>query len=81
MQPPWRAATGGSPPPNASALAQRCFAAALRQALADGDAAALPPDGLLAFARRAEGADWAEAAAGEAAFRGSMAELPPASRR
>jgi hypothetical protein len=58
-----------------AALARRCFAAALGEALAAEDAAAVPPDAVEAFAARARATDWEAAAAGEAAFAGSIADL------
>jgi hypothetical protein len=58
-----------------AALARHCFGAALRQALGPDDAAALPPDAAEALAARACLTDWEAAAAGEAAFAGSTADL------
>jgi hypothetical protein len=62
-------------PDERAALARRCFAAALGEALAAEDAAAVPPGAAEAFAARARATDWQAAAAGEAAFAGSIAEL------
>jgi hypothetical protein len=58
-----------------AALARRCFAAALGEALAAEDAAAVPPEAAEVFAARARATDWDAAAAGEAAFAGSTADL------
>jgi hypothetical protein len=58
-----------------AALARRCFAAALGEALAAEDAAAVPPDATEALAARARATDWEAAASGEAAFAGSVADL------
>jgi hypothetical protein len=58
-----------------AALARFCFAAALRQGLAATDVAAVPADASESFAARVAGTDWDEAATGETAFAGSVADL------
>jgi len=58
-----------------AALARHCHAAALGTGVGEADAALLPADAAAAFDARAGRTVWAAAAAGEAAFAGSVADL------
>jgi hypothetical protein len=68
-------ADGRLAPPQMAGLARTSFAAALREALSEADLATVPADSRQALEARAAGTDWPEAASGEAAFAGSIADL------
>jgi hypothetical protein len=68
-------AGGGLSDAECAALAQRCYAEALGQGVAETDLEHLPADAAASFEARIALMDWDKAAEGENAFRGSAAAL------